>query len=141
MSSAGPALAEDTRYGDPLSDAAPIGLGDLLAAPERYVGKPVKVEGRIREVCPKKGCWIDIASDDRVIRFKVMDGIIEFETEETGRAVIAEGILSRRDLTREQAVARARHLAEERGQPFDPATVDGPVTVYRLEGIGALVTD
>jgi hypothetical protein len=133
-------LAGDpTVYGERPAKGKAITLADLLADPESYVGKTVKVEGRIDDVCPKMGCWIDIAQKDQKIRFKVQDGVIEFGTDTKGHDVIAEGIVTRIELDHDQAIGWARHLAEEKNELFDPASVKGPMTIYQLNGTGAIV--
>ena len=35
---------------------------ELMANPEPYLGKTVRVEGLITGVCEKRGCWITLAS-------------------------------------------------------------------------------
>ena len=37
----------------------------------------------------------------------------------------------------EQAVAKAKHTAEEQGRKFDPASVKSGTTIYQIEGTGA----
>ena len=37
------------------------------------------------------------------------------------------------------ALAHRRHLAEERGQAFDPAKESGPLVLYQIDGDGAVV--
>ena len=32
-------------------------------------------------------------------------------------------------------------LAEEKGEEFDPSTVTGPMTLYQIDGTGAVVTE
>lgn len=128
-----------TVYGERPAKGKAIKLADLLADPESYVGKTVKVEGRIDDVCPKMGCWIDIAQKDQKIRFKVQDGVIEFGTEIKGQDVVAEGVVTRIELDHDQAIGWARHMAEEKNETFDPATVTGPMTIYQLAGKGAIV--
>ena len=39
----------------------------------------------------------------------------------------------------EEAVARAKEEAEEKGKAFDPASVKGPTTVYQIQGTGAVI--
>ncbi|RMG45841.1 MAG: DUF4920 domain-containing protein [Acidobacteria bacterium] len=143
LAAAVPARSGDTGkvYGRGVSGPATLTIDKLLADPERWVGKTVRVEGLIVDVCPMRGCWIDLAgkSDFKTVRFKVKDGEIVFPVELKGRRAVVEGVLTRIELTREQAIARARHEAEERGEPFDPASVDGPRTLYIIKGAGAVV--
>lgn len=133
--------AAATKYGKGVSEAVPVKLSELMAKPDAYVGKVVKVEGLITEVCAKRGCWIDVAGDVefQTIRIKVEDGVIVFPMTDKGKKVVAEGTFKKTELTKEQATAKAKHECEEKGTKFDPASVTGPATVYQIQGIGAVV--
>ena len=116
-------------------------ISDLAAQPEKYVGKTVQVRGRVTEVCEKMGCWmnlVDPATSARV-RVKVKDGEIVFPKDAVGKMAVAEGKFVKIELTREQALERARHEAEENNKPFDPASITGPVTIYQIQGTGAVI--
>lgn len=133
--------AEGTVYGTVGGDAAEVTIADLLKSPDAWVGKTVRVAGTVTDVCPRAGCWIDITDDSgqRTIRLKVNDGEIVFPVEASGKPVVAEGTFARIEMTEEQAVGWARHLAEERGDTFDPETDDAPTVIYRIEGRGARI--
>ena len=137
---AAPALAA-TKYGKPLTAATAVKVSELMAKPDAYVGKVVKIEGLVTEVCPKRGCWINVAGDAefQTIRIKVEDGVIVFPLTEKGKKVVAEGTFTKMELTKEQAIERAKHHAEETRTKFDPASVTGPQTVYQIMGTGAVV--
>ena len=137
---AAPALAE-AKYGKPLTNATPVKVSELMAKPDAYVGKVVKIEGLVTEVCPKRGCWINVAGDKefQTIRVKVEDGVIVFPLTDKGKKVVAEGTFTKMELTKEQAIEKAKHHAEETKTKFDPASVTGPQTVYQIQGIGAVV--
>ena len=104
---------EETAYGKPLEGAETVVIADLLADPDHYVGKTIRVEGRVSDVCSHRGCWINITdkAGSSTVRFKVKDGVIEFSTECKGKQVVAEGVFSKFELTEEQAIARAKHHA------------------------------
>jgi hypothetical protein len=72
---------------------------------------------------------------------KVQDGDIVFPKSAVGRTAIAEGTLNRLQLSKEQAIARAKHEAEERGTKFDPASVKSGATIYQIQGTGAVILD
>lgn len=132
---------EDVVYGEGLEQQGePLTVAELLSNAERYVDQRVKVKGKITDVCPKAGCWIDISDGDRTLRFKVKDYQIVFEADTKGHGVIAEGVFTRSELSREDAERYARHIAEEKGEEFDPSTITGPMTVYRIDGTGAVLT-
>ncbi len=143
---AGPAASAGdepgTVYGSGVTDASvAVTVGELLADPDRWVDKRVRVEGKITDVCPKMGCWVDIAAGDggAPIRFKVEDGVIEFPVEAKGHDIVAEGLFRKIELDPEQALAYARHEAEERGEKFDADAEELPTAFYRIDGDGAVV--
>jgi len=132
--------AADLKLGKPLTVKEPMPLATLLAKPADYVGKTVQVKGKITEVCEMMGCWMDLVNDEgQKIRIKVDDGEIEFPKDSSGKAAIAEGTLNKLELTREQAIDRAKHEAEEKHRKFDPASVKGAMTIYQIQGTGAVI--
>ncbi|MCY4014010.1 MAG: DUF4920 domain-containing protein [Gammaproteobacteria bacterium] len=134
--------AADTGFGEPLSDATAVSLSELSANPNAYVGQTVKVVGLVEDVCPMKGCWVDILDrqSSATIRLKVQDDVIVFPAEAKGQEIVAEGTLRRLDLSPRQAVAWLRHAAEERGETFVEPADPAPLTVYQIEGRGAVVS-
>lgn len=114
-------------------------LDDLLAAPETYEGKIVQVAGTVREVCPRRGCWMEVASGDANLRVKVTDGEIVFPLSAKNTQVVVEGVIERIELTEEEHRAWKEHEAEERGVPFDSTSVSGPLTRWQLAGLGARI--
>jgi len=133
--------AKPTTYGAGLGDAKLVPLAKLLSEPQAFVGQRVRVEGRITDVCPARGCWIEIADGDgkQTMRFKVKDGEIVFPVAIKGHPVTAEGVFRKIELDAEQALSHRRHLAEERGEKFDPTRETGPLVLYEIEGLGAIV--
>ena len=132
--------AAEIKLGKPLTVNEPIPLATLLAKPADYVGKTVQVKGKITEVCQMMGCWLDLTNDEgQKLRIKVNDGEIEFPKDAAGKMAVAEGQFNKLELTREQAAARAEEEAKEKGKKFDPASVKGPVTIYQVQGAGAVI--
>ena len=74
-------------YGEKLTLSEVTKISDILAAPEQFVGKKVLVKGMVVEVCAKRGCWMDLASDKAFekIQIKVLDGEIVFPHERSGQ--------------------------------------------------------
>jgi Domain of unknown function (DUF4920) len=132
--------AAEIKLGKPLALQEPMPLATLLAHPDQYVGTTVQVKGTIVEVCQMMGCWMDLTNDaGQRLRIKVNDGEIDFPKDAAGRMAVAEGKFTKSELTREQAIARAKEEAQEKGKTFDPAAVTGPLTVYQIQGSGALI--
>jgi hypothetical protein len=122
-----------------LKDATPVAT--LLNTPDEYVGKMVQVKGKITEVCQMMGCWLQIQDGDKGVRVKVKDGEILFPKNGAGRNAVAEGVFKKIELNQQQTVACAKHEAEERGQKFDAAKIKSGMTIYQIQGTGAILLD
>jgi len=140
----GAEICAGTTYGEGVTLAESTPVAAILAEPEAWAGKSVRIEGKVVEVCQNKGCWMEIAAgdEDGGLRVKVDDGVIVFPTSAQGRQAVAEGTVETGELTREEWIARLEHQAEEQKRPFDPATVgEGPFRYTRVKGTGAVICD
>jgi hypothetical protein len=140
-----PGLRADTRtYGNGVKEPETTSVSKILADPDAYVGRTVRIEGQVVDVCPMKGCWMELEERDggARLRVKVDDGVIVFPVTAKGKIAVAEGTVEAIPMTRARYVAWLQHLAEERGQTFDPKTVgEGPFRILQLRGTGARIAD
>lgn len=130
----------DEIYGEAPTLVEVTPIGRLLADPDRYVGKTVRIEGQVLDVCPMKGCWMDLGRDGERIQVKVDDDVIVFPADAKGRVASAQGVVEAVEMDREGYVRYLEHLAEERGEAFDlhaHKIGNGPYRIYRIKGTGA----
>jgi hypothetical protein len=124
-----------TYVGNQLTDAPKVSVSELLAKPEMFAGKTVRVEGNVTAMCHHKRGWFAIQDQGeragkfvRVIttpKFLVPAGSI-------GRKARAEGTVE----VLEESAGAAQHYAE--GHKLgDPSEVKGPVTRVVLRANGA----
>jgi hypothetical protein len=133
-------FAQSEKLGAEISLVEKTNISDILAQPEEYLGKKVLVEGEITNVCESMGCWMELKSEDgQTMRIKVKDGDIVFPTEAKGRKALAEGEVYKIEMDEETAKEFYAHMAEESGQSFDESTITGPVTIYQIKGLGAII--
>lgn len=138
------AVWADSKLGKPLTLDQPIAIRQVLQSPADYVGKTVQVKGKVTDVCQMMGCWmalVDPTDSTKSIRVQVKDGDIVFPKDSAGKIAIAEGTLTKQDLTRDQVIAKAKHEAEEQGRKFDPKKVKQGATYYEIQGTGAVIND
>lgn len=129
------------EYGKPISLKEETEVSKILVHPEAYEGKAVLVSGTIVDVCPKRGCWIDLAGKDdyQKIRVKVKDGEIVFPLSARGNHAQVQGIVERLELSVKQARRWKAHQAEEHGEVFDTTSITQPLTIWRIKGVGAKI--
>ena len=128
-------------FGAGVKLAEPTPIDAILAEPKKYDGKTVRVEGMITDVCPKRGCWLELAgtAPGQKLRFKVTDGEMVFPMDAKGRKAVAEGVIAVKELTLDETKARAEYEAKEYGKQVDPATITEPSVSVRLDGTGAVI--
>jgi len=135
-------FAAEQKLGQPLTVKDAMPLATLMAEPAPYVGKTVQVTGKVTEVCEMAGCWMNLTDDSgHLLRIKVEDGVIVFPKDSIGKIAIAEGKLEKREMSREQLVAEAKHEAGESGRRFNPSKIKSGKTVYQIAGSGAVILE
>ena len=135
------AQTDEANLGAEITLTEKTKISDILADPEAYLDKTVLVEGEILNVCPMMGCWMELKSDDGegMIKIKVKDGEIVFPVEAKGSTALVEGKVYKFEMTQEKAIEHFEHVAEEKGVEFDPSTITGPMTIYQIKGLGAVI--
>lgn len=140
---AGGALAGEKTYGKGVTGTETVPVSALLADPDAYIGKTLRVKGMAVGVCAHRGCWINVAGDKEgeVVRVQVPDGVIVFPPEIVGDEVIAEGVWTANELTLEQTKEVCAAEARKKGDAnYDPDSVTTCKTLYALAGTGAVAT-
>jgi hypothetical protein len=132
---------EGTTYGAGISEMDGVSIAEIAADPFAYDGKTVRVEGTVMDVCSKRGCWFEIVGEsaDEKVRFKVNDGDMVFPVELKGDYAVAQGTVVAEELSLEETRARQEHFAEEAGKSFDPESITEGMTVFRIQGTGAVI--
>ena len=103
--------------GAPFTLTEQITLDEVVAHPEKYQGKTVKVAGKITAVCRKKGCWMAVVGIAKTARarvtFKDYGFFAPFDS--AGKIATIEGVVKARTLSE----AERAHLAEDAGTKID----------------------
>ncbi len=127
--------------GKPITIKKVTKISTILANPDTWVGKTVLVKGRVVDVCKKRGCWMEIASDKdfQTIKVKVKDGEIVFPLKARGKMAVVQGVVEKLNISREQWIKHLAKEAKEEGKTFNPDSVKAGIIIYRLKGIGAKI--
>jgi hypothetical protein len=134
---------EGTQYGEPLTLTTLTSVSVVAARPDDFVGQTLMMEGVVTEVCDRAGCWMMLAAEDGETTFqiKVDDGVIIFPQEAVGQRARVEGVVEKIERTEEERRERAANYAEMDGVEFDPESIVGPETTYRLKATGAIIAE
>ena len=132
----------DGNYGNKITLEVNHPIGKLLDSPQIYLGEEVLVSGEITEVCPMRGCWINVKDPETGsnIRVKVTDGKIVFPLSAKGKHVDIQGRFAKLKFTEAQARNWKIHLAEEQGITLNPEDINitpEDLVEYRINGVEA----
>jgi len=132
----------DGNYGKEITLQVNHPIGKLLGSPQAYLGEEVLVSGEITEVCPMRGCWINVKDldTDSNIRIKVTDGKIVFPLSAKGKHVDIQGEFTKLEFTEVQARNWKIHFAEEQGITLNPEDINitpEDLVEYRINGTRA----
>ena len=136
------ALARAEELGKGVKTAESTPISKILADPDAYIGKTVRIEGKVLDVCPMKGCWMELQGEDgkQSLKVRVDDGVIVFPVTSKGKLAVAEGTVEAIPMSRDQYVDWLEHLSHEKGETFDAASVgEGPFRIVQIKGTGARI--
>ncbi|GHA95584.1 DUF4920 domain-containing protein [Shewanella indica] len=137
------AYSANSLFGEAVDLNILVPISTLMASPNDYLGKELTVEGTIVSVCSKRGCWMELATDDSFdrLRIKVRDGEMVFPISARGQKAYATGALEAIELDLEQTRAYLGHQALQHNKPFDPESITQAVTFYQLHPYGVEIRD
>lgn len=78
-------------YGEALSDQDAIAASKVLSSPDEYLGKTVKVEGEVSEVCKSMGCWLTFQHEGQELTVNMKDHAFSVDKGSKGYWAEAEG--------------------------------------------------
>lgn len=136
-------VCADQSFGEGADMSTLTKISKILSSPSEFTEKTVTVEGTILKVCQKRGCWMEISSDERfqTFRIKVRDGDMVFPMTSMGKTAFATGKLQSFPLSLQRSKQYLAYKAQEAEQAFDPETVTEPITVYQLSPTGVTIKD
>lgn len=132
--------AEDVKkYGEDITLSEKTKISEIVESPEEFVGKKVLVEGTVINVCKKRGCWIELASDKEfeTIRVKVQDGVIVFPMEAKGKKALVEGEVYSFDFESEVECSGENCGHSKENHEDCEHSKKEVKTIYQIKGIGA----
>ena len=134
----------DGFYGNKIVLEEYSSFKNLMSYSHNYLNKDVLIKGEIVEVCPMRGCWINVKDNnsDIIIRVKVTDGMIVFPLSSKSKQVDVQGKFTRLNFTEQQAKNWKVHLAAEQGivlKHEDIVLNESDLVEYRIVGESAQI--
>jgi hypothetical protein len=103
-----------TVYGANISGDNALPIAELPALLAKNDSIYTTITGKVLDVCPKKGCWMNIQVNDSTTAFVKMKGYAFFvPMDMVGKTVVLEGEAK----LKTTSVAELRHYAEDAKKP------------------------
>ena len=112
-----------------------LSLHEAMKQPGEYKDEKVLLEGKIKDVCQMKGCWLLLSQGDEAIRIKFEGYSFFVPKNSLGKRARVEGKLMQETISEEMA----RHYASEQSKGVDPSQIKGPQQVVTLEASGVQI--
>ena len=122
------------KRGAPLGDSKKVSLAKVLAEPDKYAARMVRVEGVIVRSCKMEGCWAELAPDKngKSVRVRMKDHAFFIPLDAAGSFARAEGVFRVKTLSK----AEVDHMIADDGAKFENRNTDGSVTEVSFEATG-----
>lgn len=131
---------EGVHFGETISEKGAISYDALLTKMEKKGGvEDVKVEGKVANVCQKKGCWITMVSenaDKEVMFVKFKDYGFFMPLDLAGKTVVMHG----NAFIETTSVDELRHYAEDEGKSEEEiAKITAPKKEFKFLADGVVI--
>jgi hypothetical protein len=123
-------------YGNDLSsDIQTIALSDLLAKPQDYEGKTVKLTGTVTDVCQMMGCWLMLSDGTNEIRVTTLHKFFMPKDCTKSKAVV-DGTFKLTEITEEHA---KKMIEESQNSKIKAEDIKGTQKAYTIEATGVKI--
>lgn len=127
------AQAGTGAFGAPVTLAEAVPLSEALSKPDDYKGREILLEGVVKSVCKKKGCWLVLDDGERDLRITFKDYGFFVPKDVAGKRVRAQGLLSKETLS----AKTVKHFLKDEGAPAAKfKAVKGPVETVSFVASG-----
>lgn len=101
-----------TIYGAKVDKSGAMPANELTGFMKGKEKSPVKVQGKVTEVCQAMGCWMKLETADGPVMVKMKDHAFYVPMALSGKTVVIEGEAS----VKETSVDMLKHYAEDAGK-------------------------
>ena len=106
------------RVGAAITVKKPVDIDRLARDPKRYLGRTVRLEGTVKEVCQGMGCWVEVASArGGSVLAKSLDESVLLPKDCAGRKIVVQGVVTKLLAPGAEAKEHAGHGAEGHSCP------------------------
>lgn len=123
-------------FGSKITAQNALPVNDLPSYLEERSEAPIKITGKVVEVCKSEGCWIKMETANGPMLIKMKDHSFFVPLALNGKTIVADGIA----YYKETSVEMLRHYAEDAGKSkVEIAAIKEPKKEFTMQAKGILV--
>ncbi len=134
-------VKDGKHFGSTVTAENAIAYDEIMAKMTTTDSIPLKVTGKVKEVCQKKGCWMTLVSDQPgypEMRVTFKDYAFFMPKDLSGKHVVVDGYA----YVETTSVDVLRHYAEDaKKSPEEIAAITEPKREVSFEASGVLIVD
>ena len=122
-------------FGGPITLETPVPLSDALNKPDEFKDKEILLEGVVKSVCKRKGCWMVLDDGEKDLRITFKGYSFFVPKDAAGKKVRAQGLLFKET----QSAKTVKHFLKDEGAPQAKIkAVKGPVETVSFVASGVV---
>jgi len=94
MTPASFAKGGESHFGSRFSGEKRADLVEIKSSPRTYVGKRVRIQGRVADVCKNSGCWLVVSDGEELMKVTIKNHLFSVPRDIDGRKVVVEGLVT-----------------------------------------------
>ena len=109
-----PASGTDAvRVGAAITTKKATDIDKLAKDPKKYVGRTLRIDGTVKQVCQGAGCWVEVASaKGGTFLAKSLDESVLLPKDCAGRKIMVQGVVTMLPAKDAEAHEHADHAAD-----------------------------
>jgi hypothetical protein len=106
------------RFGAPVTVRKAVNIAKLEKDPAKFVGKTVRLEGVVKNVCQGSGCWVEVSAPNGAsFVARSLDERILVPKDCQGRRIVVQGVVTAMPAKGQPAEAAHQHEAGDKIEP------------------------
>ncbi len=124
---AAPSSADPARFGAPVTLKKSVPVAKLAAAPAKFKGRTIRIQGTVAEVCQGKGCWVRVRDDQGTLFLaRSLDESVLLPKDCAGQSIVVQGVVT---------MLKPAPKMEEAEEGVPPHECPAPEYVLATQGI------
>ena len=104
---------DDVRVGAAITTKKATDIDKLAKDPKKYVGRTLRIDGTVKQVCQGAGCWVEVASaKGGTFLAKSLDESVLLPKDCAGRKIMVQGVVTMLPAKDAEAHEHADHAAD-----------------------------